>query len=54
MRGMKRAIGRGFIALGLVLLVIGLIPQRFSFSFKSGVFNSRVTFALSGSVTSAL
>jgi len=54
MRDMRKAIGPGFLALGLVFLVVGFVQQGCTFSFKSGFFNLGVIFALSGAVTSAL
>jgi len=51
---MKKNIGRSFLSLGVVFLIIGFVQQDFTLSFKSGSFNLGVIFCLSGIVSSIL
>jgi hypothetical protein len=51
---MKKKLGRTFIIPGTVFLVIGLVQQEFTLSFKSGMFNLGIIFVLSGIVANIL
>jgi uncharacterized membrane protein HdeD (DUF308 family) len=48
---MKKNIGRSFLSLGIVFLLVGLVQQNFTLSFTSGAFNIGVIFCLSGIVS---
>ena len=45
---MKKKVGRSFLALGIVFLIIGFVQQDMSLSFESGMFNLGLVFTLGG------
>jgi len=51
---MKKNVGRSFLGLGLVFLVIGFVQQDMTLSFESGMFNLGLIFTLSGLVAMVL
>ncbi len=45
---MKKNIGKSFLTLGIIFLIIGFVQQGMKFSFESGMFNLGFIFVLSG------
>ena len=54
MGALRKTVGPGFLAIGLIFLAIGFVQQEFSLTFESGLFNMGLIFTLSGIVASAL